>query len=103
MKNVEEGYRGRCSAVQAYNSDISWEGFIFRFNTEFDIKYLIEDNISLSYEVFSNGHMPLNQIKISSPGAKKDKFSRFTATVLLNVPLIPGTTLLFNASTVLGI
>ena len=67
MKNVEEGYRGRCSAVQAYNSDISWEGFIFRFNTEFDIKYLIEDNISLSYEVFSNGHMPLNQIKIFIP------------------------------------
>lgn len=84
MKNVEEGYRGRCCAIQAYNSELSWEGFIFTFNTEFENKYLIEENMPLNYEVFAKGHMPLNQIKIFVPFNEEDDLNKDKKDYLLS-------------------
>lgn len=62
MKNVQEGYRGRCSAVTTHTSKIQWEGFVIIWNVEFNVEPLIENNLGLNYKVFSNGYMPLNQI-----------------------------------------
>lgn len=62
MKNVEEGYRGKCASVQAFESEFEWEGFIIRWNAEFNNEFLLEAGLSLNYSVFSNGHMPLKQI-----------------------------------------
>lgn len=62
MQNVEEGYRGRCAAIEVNGSEVEWEGFIIRWNVEFNVIPLIEEGFGLNYKVFSNGYMPLNQI-----------------------------------------
>lgn len=76
MKNVEEGYRGRCSAIEVYASEVEWEGFIIRWNSEFNVTPLIENGFTLNYKVYSNGHMPLNQIITFVPIDEEDKINK---------------------------
>lgn len=61
MRNVEEGYRGRASAVRVVNAPFNWEGFVFKYNTSFSIKELINNNIDIKYSNYAYGHMPVDQ------------------------------------------
>lgn len=61
MRNVEEGYRGRASAIRVVNAPFNWEGFVFKYNTSFAVKELINNNIDIKYSNYAYGHMPVKQ------------------------------------------
>lgn len=61
MKNVEEGYRARCTAISIPNTGVKWEGIIFKWNKNFNINVLLESGVDINYLRYIHGNISAQQ------------------------------------------
>ena len=61
MTNVEEGYKGKTIALNIKYAPFNWEGFVIKWNAEFDNRILIEKGININYASYANTNMPTQQ------------------------------------------
>ena len=85
MNNVQEGFRGRAAAVIVKDADTKFDGFIFKWNMNFNINKLIENNIDPSFVKYSYGHMPVTQftsyITVDNDGFDRAEVAKFLENV----------------------
>lgn len=64
MNNVKEGYRGKSIAIKVNGAPFNWSGFVFKYNINFDVNKLLDNNIDLRYRKYAYGNMPIKQYSI---------------------------------------
>ena len=62
MTNVEEDFKGKSIALRIPYAPFEWEGFILRWNSNFNMNALLDKGINIKYSSYSNGNMPIDQI-----------------------------------------
>lgn len=63
MTNVEEDFKGRSVALKVPYAPFNWEGFIIRWNSNFNKNFLLDNGFDINYSNFANGNIPVDQIE----------------------------------------
>ena len=69
VRNALKSYKGRCSAL-AIPSELSWMGIIYTWYMDFNIQYLIENEINIEKKDRIYEFLPLKEIRTVNPITK---------------------------------